>query len=61
MPKQLAYLYENTIPIYFDSGIDNFGGWLKVMKAQKLVSAGGAWYTYTDDDGVVTTYNNSAV
>ena len=37
--------------IYFDSGIDNFGGWLKVMKAQKLVSAGGAWYTYTDDDG----------
>lgn len=21
MPKQLAYLYENTIPIYFDSGI----------------------------------------
>ena len=39
--------------IYFDSGIDNFGGWLKVMKAQKLVSAGGAWYTYTDDDGKV--------
>ena len=23
MPKQLAYLYENTIPIYFDSGIGN--------------------------------------
>ena len=37
--------------IYFDSGIDDFGGWLKVMKAQKLVSAGGAWYTYTDDSG----------
>ena len=23
MPKQLAYLYDNTIPIYFDSGIGN--------------------------------------
>ena len=34
--------------IYFDSGVDDFGGWLKVMKAQKLVSAGGAWYTYID-------------
>ena len=21
MPKQLAYLYDNTIPVYFDSGI----------------------------------------
>jgi len=37
--------------IYFDSGIDDFGGWLKVMKSQKLVSAAGAWYTYTDANG----------
>jgi len=37
--------------IYFDSGIDDYGGWLKVMKAQKLVSAGGAWYTYVTDAG----------
>lgn len=25
MPKQLAYLYDNTIPIYFDSGIGTTG------------------------------------
>jgi len=37
--------------IYFDAGIDDYGGWLKVMKAQKLVSAGGAWYTYETDAG----------
>ena len=37
--------------IYFDSGIDDYGGWLKVMKAQKLVASGGAWYTYTDATG----------
>jgi recombination protein RecA len=37
--------------IYFDSGIDDYGGWLKVMKAQKLVSAGGAWYTYVTEAG----------
>ena len=37
--------------IYFDSGVDDYGGWLKVMKAQKLVSAGGAWYTYVTDAG----------
>jgi len=39
--------------IYFDSGIDDYGGWLKVMKAQKLVASGGAWYTYTTDAGGV--------
>ena len=37
--------------IYFDSGVDDYGGWLKVMKAHKLVSAGGAWYTYVSGDG----------
>lgn len=36
--------------IYFDSGIDNYGGWLKVMKDFKLVKQGGAWYTYQDVD-----------
>ena len=33
--------------IYFESGIDDFGGWLNVMKQFKLVSTAGAWYTYT--------------
>ena len=31
--------------MYFDSGIDNYGGWLSVMKEHKLVKSGGAWYT----------------
>ena len=37
--------------IYFESGIDNYGGWLEVMKDYKLVSQAGAWYTYTRQDG----------
>ena len=36
--------------IYFDSGIDNYGGWLNIMKDFKLVSQAGAWYTYEDID-----------
>jgi recombination protein RecA len=36
--------------IYFDSGIDDFGSWLNVMKAAKLVKQGGAWYTYDDTE-----------
>jgi recombination protein RecA len=34
--------------IYFDSGIDDYGGWLNVLKDNKLVSAAGAWYTYVN-------------
>ena len=37
--------------IYFESGIDNFGGWLNVMKQFKLVSTAGAWYTYKRANG----------
>jgi recombination protein RecA len=36
--------------IFFDRGIDNYGGWLSVMKDSKLVKQGGAWYEYTDID-----------
>jgi len=36
--------------IYFDSGIDNYGGWLNIMKDFSLVKQGGAWYTYEDID-----------
>jgi len=36
--------------IYFDSGIDNYGGWLKIMKDFKMVTQAGAWYTYEDID-----------
>ena len=34
--------------IYFDSGVDDYGGWLQVMKDRKLINLAGAWYTYTD-------------
>jgi len=34
--------------IYFDSGIDDFGSWLTMLKDFKLVTQAGAWYTYTD-------------
>ena len=35
--------------IYFDSGIDDVGSWLKVMKDYKIVKSGGAWYTLKYD------------
>ena len=37
--------------MYFDSGIDNYGGWLNVMKEHKLVKVGGSWYTLVDHEG----------
>ena len=37
--------------LYFDSGIDNEGSWLKVLKEHKLVKQGGAWYTMDDHNG----------
>ena len=36
--------------IFFDRGIDNYGGWLSVMKDGKIVKQAGAWYEYTDID-----------
>jgi len=33
--------------MYFDSGIDNYGGWLTVMKEHKLLIQAGSWYTVT--------------
>ena len=36
--------------ILFDRGIDNFNSWIAVMKDNKLVKQGGAWYEYTDTD-----------
>jgi recombination protein RecA len=37
--------------IYFESGIDDYGGWLNIMKNYKIVSQAGAWYTYTAANG----------
>ena len=36
--------------IYYDSGIDDFGSWLTMMKNYNLVTQAGAWYTYTNTD-----------
>jgi len=41
---------EVVYDIYFNSGIDDHGGWLTIMKERKLVSQSGAWYEYTDKD-----------
>jgi recombination protein RecA len=32
--------------MYFDSGIDDYGSWLTVLKDNKIVSQANAWYTY---------------
>ena len=36
--------------IRFESGIDDIGSWLTLMKEYKMVKQGGSWYTYTDTD-----------
>lgn len=34
--------------IYFESGIDDYGSWLEMLKNFNLVTQAGAWYTYTN-------------
>jgi recombination protein RecA len=36
--------------IYFDSGIDDYGSWLEVMKDYNLVTQAGAWYTWVNPE-----------
>ena len=36
--------------IYYDSGIDNYGGWLTIMKTFDIVTQAGAHYTLQDVD-----------
>jgi len=38
-------------PLFFESGIDDIGSWLKVMKDHNIVKQAGAWYTITDHLG----------
>ena len=40
-----------SFDIYFDSGIADYGSWIKVLKENDLVKQGGAYYTYKKDDG----------
>ena len=37
--------------LYFETGIDNEGSWLQVLKDHKLVKQGGAWYTMLNHKG----------
>ena len=37
-------------PLYFDTGIDDYGSWLTVMKEHKIVKVGGSWYTLNETD-----------
>lgn len=32
--------------IYFDSGIDDYGSWLEILKKYSIASTSGAWYSY---------------
>ena len=40
-----------SFDIYFDSGIADYGSWIKVLKENDLVKQGGSYYTYKKDDG----------
>jgi len=43
--------------IYFDSGIDDLNGWINKLKDYDIVTVGGAWYTYTDQEtGEITKF-----
>ena len=37
--------------LYFETGIDNNGSWLTVLKDHNLVKQGGAWYTMENHEG----------
>lgn len=43
-------LRECEYEVYFDSGIDDYSGWLTVMKEHSLVSQSGAWYQWTNKE-----------
>lgn len=43
-------LREAEFHILFESGIDDYGSWLQVMKDYGLIAQGGSWYTYTDTE-----------
>lgn len=42
-----------SFEMYYNSGIDNYSGWIKVLVTYKLLKQNGAYYTYTlNTDGV---------
>ena len=46
-------LRKAEFPLYFESGIDDEGSWLQVMKDHGIVKVGGAWYTLKYGDEVI--------
>jgi len=44
-------LRKAEFPLYFESGVDDEGSWLQVLKDHNLVKVGGAWYTMEDHNG----------
>ena len=46
-------LRKAEFPLYFESGVDDDGSWLQVMKDHNLVKVGGAWYTLKYGDEVI--------
>ena len=47
----LADKFGADFELYFETGIDDDGSWLKVMKDHKLVKQGGSWYTMENHKG----------
>jgi len=45
-PNRLA-----NFDIYYDSGIADYSSWIKVLKDNGLIKQGGAYYTYSKNDG----------
>jgi len=45
--------------VFYESGVDDFGGWVKIMKEEKLISKDGGWYTYSDDAGTEHKFQTS--
>jgi len=46
-------LRKAEFPLYFESGVDDDGSWLQVMKDHGIVKVGGAWYTLKYGDEVI--------
>ena len=46
-------LRKAEFPLYFESGVDDAGSWLQVMKDHGIVKVGGAWYTMKYGDEVI--------
>ena len=44
-------LRKAEFPLYFESGVDDEGSWLQVLKEHKIAKVGGAWYTMQDHNG----------